>query len=262
MHDLPMITTVRKGRFLGKDGFYLFIENFVFPVLFLFFACVDLSMLYQLRREIAEVASHFWVGGRVSRQGAMIAVTSLKLFLFASFNLLAAWSLMIRRSLHQRPQTRADIYIPFAATFSYLLYDFVPYFPQAGNLLLVDGGLRVLSTLLGSLAMVSGLVISVIALYNLRHSFAIFTEVRDIVKQGLYRSCRHPMYLGYIVMFSGRSLASPRLYYAVITALVIALLLIRALLEEKKHVSASEDYKRYQQEVPFLIPSFSYPRSR
>ena len=76
-----------------------------------------------------------------------------------------------------------------------------------------------------------------------------------ILTHGLYRYCRHPIYLGYIVSFIGLFLANANLYYLVAMPIFfIVLELARAVLEERKMAQVSEEYRSYQQRTPFLLP--------
>ena len=70
-------------------------------------------------------------------------------------------------------------------------------------------------SLAGLIMALAGVIFSTIAIYSLKNSFGIFVQVGDVVTHGLYRYCRHPIYLGYIVSFIGLFLANANLYYLV-----------------------------------------------
>jgi len=85
---------------------------------------------------------------------------------------------------------------------------------------------------------------------------------KRLIMEGSYRLCRHPMFLGYDLMLLAATLLlrSP-------TALVVSyplflawsLLVLRA--EERILVLRfKEDYRRYQQQVPFLLPHLRRPK--
>lgn len=81
---------------------------------------------------------------------------------------------------------------------------------------------------------------------------------RRLVTTGSYRLCRHPMFFGYdLMLFAAvlllRSPAALGLAYPLF--LVWSLVLLR----REEHLLTRrfrQDYRRYQQEVPFLIPRF------
>lgn len=79
---------------------------------------------------------------------------------------------------------------------------------------------------------------------------------KRLIMEGSYRLCRHPMFLGYDLMLLAAILLlrSP-------TALVVSypLFLVWSLLLLRKEerilaLRFKEDYRRYQQQVPFLLP--------
>lgn len=108
-------------------------------------------------------------------------------------------------------------------------------------------------TLLGAALNICGAMISLIATYELRHSYAVFVQLRDIITRGIYRYVRHPIYFGYILSTVGFLLAVPRLSYTLLFLISLGLTIYRARLEEKK-LMTSPEYQEYARKTPFLFP--------
>jgi protein-S-isoprenylcysteine O-methyltransferase Ste14 len=99
-----------------------------------------------------------------------------------------------------------------------------------------------------------GLCISIWSLWHLRNSFSILAEARSTVVSGPYSYVRHPLYLGEILTMLGLCLligtGLALLFWAVISALQLA----RARIEEKKLSRALSDYEAYRRKTPFISP--------
>lgn len=80
-----------------------------------------------------------------------------------------------------------------------------------------------------------GVVIWLVSYINLGRSFGVMPKPRNVVKSGLYRYLRHPMYLGIAITSSSLSLLNGSragLYYTLLV--ILPLLLVRAHLEDKQ----------------------------
>ena len=85
------------------------------------------------------------------------------------------------------------------------------------------------------LVAVLGLLIWITAYLNLGLSFAVLPMPRKIVKKGLYRYLRHPMYLGISATFLSLALLNESVYGLSYTLFIlIPILLIRARLESRE----------------------------
>lgn len=82
---------------------------------------------------------------------------------------------------------------------------------------------------------------------------------------GIHRFVRHPLYSGTILFVCGLFFIFPILSNLIAVVLLVAYVLIGIGFEEKKLIKEfGENYKKYMQEVPMLIPDFKLkkmPRS-
>jgi protein-S-isoprenylcysteine O-methyltransferase Ste14 len=87
-----------------------------------------------------------------------------------------------------------------------------------------------------------------IALYSLRvlgGCFSIIPQARKLVQTGPYRLVRHPVYLGELISIFGIVLARPSTSAIAIYCLLAALLIYRALQEEKLLAAVFPEYETY-----------------
>lgn len=90
-----------------------------------------------------------------------------------------------------------------------------------------------------------GHIISVWALFYLRRSFGIFTEVRSLVVDGPYRYVRHPLYVGESIAAIGFCLLLPSWFNILITVLFLLCQRLRAYFEEQKFLQAVPEYSDF-----------------
>ena len=108
--------------------------------------------------------------------------------------------------------------------------------------------------LLGTLFILVGNTLSVMALYSLGRAFSIMAEARQLVTKGMYRYCRHPLYFSEAIAVIGVI----TLYFSPIN-IVVAILYVtlqygRIREEERILESVFPDYKDYKGATPMLIP--------
>ena len=86
------------------------------------------------------------------------------------------------------------------------------------------------------------------ALLSLRRNFSILPEVRTLVTRGPYAWVRHPLYLGYSVLWFAGACATGRPVLIGLALLAAVLFERRAAMEERKlaaHVAAYDAYTRH-----------------
>jgi protein-S-isoprenylcysteine O-methyltransferase Ste14 len=236
----------RAQNAVGKTA--VFVETYVFSLIYVLIAIQHGFTLYE-NRDLTMAAIANIDANSLNHLSNTAFLAGLGLFC-----LLTAYSLIIRKNLQQTPQGFLELFVPLVATFNNYLYNFLPYLPQDANYTLLPAESFVVVVPLGFAIVLTGLTISIAALYYLRRSFGIFVQVRDIVTRGLFRHTRHPMYFGYTVMHIGLLLVRPKLYNLLFSWALISLLVYRARLEERKLDHHSPEYREYKRTVPFLIP--------
>ncbi|TET90382.1 MAG: isoprenylcysteine carboxylmethyltransferase family protein [Methanomassiliicoccales archaeon] len=108
--------------------------------------------------------------------------------------------------------------------------------------------------IVGTTVMILGLMLTLLALFNLGRGFGILPARRMIVSSGLYAFIRHPVYAGEILIGFGLVLTYLNHVGVVILLLGIVTAGLRIGIEEKK-LSADEEYREYQSKVKYkLVP--------
>lgn len=77
----------------------------------------------------------------------------------------------------------------------------------------------------------------------------------SIITDGIYSTCRHPFYLGTLLMFWGLFILFGNEYFLSFAAISTLYVFIGSRLEENKLiVDFKNEYLKYRQEVPMLLP--------
>lgn len=115
-----------------------------------------------------------------------------------------------------------------------------------------------------------GVLFSMLALVQVARAnrlpefLGLSTERRVLFVNGMFSLCRHPMYAGWLLAIWGLLLSEPYLLTVVLGSLLSLSFILEAIYEERAMIDAFGDhYRRYQAEVPFLIPyGFLQPTRR
>ena len=129
-----------------------------------------------------------------------------------------------------------------------------------------DGARLALFTLYGlgwTTVLVSTFLINHFDLFGLRQTWLHFRcrEYRELPfrETGPYRMVRHPLYVGWIMVFwFTPTMSVPHLLFAVVTT---AYILVAIQLEERNLVDALPEYSEYRARVPMLVPISRRDRS-
>jgi protein-S-isoprenylcysteine O-methyltransferase Ste14 len=97
-----------------------------------------------------------------------------------------------------------------------------------------------------------GVGIQFLALLSLSRSFALVAAKRAIKTHGLYSVVRHPMYAGYLLIFTGYALFNASPLNVGLVGLTFLFLFLRVLREER-HLSQDEAYRAYKTRVRWRI---------
>lgn len=100
---------------------------------------------------------------------------------------------------------------------------------------------------------------STLAIGTLGRSFAMAIEVRRVVTHGVYRYIRHPIYTAYIALWLIQVVLFRSASYAVMVALGVMLMVLRARWEEDK-LSEDPDYTTWRRHTGMFCPKLSRSR--
>lgn len=100
----------------------------------------------------------------------------------------------------------------------------------------------------------SGALLSFIALWSLKKSFSLMTEVRELVTTGLYRRIRHPLYMAEIIHILGIAILSAAPAGLLLFFIAVAMQVVRAKIEENKFIRTVPEYADFKNNTGFLWP--------
>jgi protein-S-isoprenylcysteine O-methyltransferase Ste14 len=101
---------------------------------------------------------------------------------------------------------------------------------------------------------VVGAALSFVALWSLRRSFSLMSEVRELVTGGLYRRIRHPLYMAEIIHLFGIAILSGTPVGLWLYAVAVAMQVGRAKIEERKFLATVPQYAEFRARTGFLWP--------
>lgn len=143
-----------------------------------------------------------WIGSVIMFIFALIAgyrwYTSGLIFfgLLVVRDLAASWFLISRKPSKEKTDSRVIELIAYLSSgFPFIYLNSHYSLPQAG--------------LISSILAVIGFAISTLAVFDLGRSFGVSPANRGVVRTGLYRYVRHPMYTGYVISEFGFVLLNP-----------------------------------------------------
>jgi len=229
-----------------------FIERYILSLFYLAYAAALMVLLRQdwllhLHSDLRSNDSLF-----VNQTYTWIVSQGLLIMLLFFMGLV----LLLGRRAVVTPRNLAELVVPMAAAFYYVLYDQYSVVPQFLQDDLAPANWQPALTATGLVLGAIGGVISVWGLFCLGRCFGIFVGVRGIVLRGPYHYLRHPMYFGYILGFIGMTLAWPCWFYLILVPIHIGLFAWRAHLEEARLAEFSPEYRENMKRTGFLFPKF------
>lgn len=115
---------------------------------------------------------------------------------------------------------------------------------------------------------ISGIIISILgtimgcfALWELKRSFSIMVEVRDLITRGIYSKVRHPLYAGELLHLLGIAMLFNNIAAYGLFVFLFFMQSLRAMLEENKLSSHFPEYEAYKYRTGFFLPRFRRNRS-
>ncbi|MDA0193497.1 MAG: isoprenylcysteine carboxylmethyltransferase family protein [Bacteroidetes bacterium] len=95
--------------------------------------------------------------------------------------------------------------------------------------------------------------------YSIREFLGIKKETqgKQLSLNGILKQVRHPIYTGTILIVSGFFLFNPKMLNLVTLICVVIYIIIGIQLEEQKlEMEFGDDYRKYKEKVPMLVPRF------
>jgi len=229
-------------RHLGPSAFY--IEKYMLSILYLYFSWIE-------GRQV-----HFssLVGTHAAGQEFVAVVTHLILFLL---QFLIGFLLLFSRRPFVHPRNLSEIVIPLATMLFFLAYKIIPWFPESWRISLFSAAAHSGVTRIALVLGLIGPAISTWGVIYLGRSFGLFVAVRNVVLRGPYRFVRHPIYLGYLFIWTAYLLLNFFPAVVLIISVHAILFVWRAHLEEQRLVEASEAYQAYITRTGAIFPRLS-----
>ena len=162
--------------------------------------------------------------------------------------------LLFGQTMTVAPQSLEEIIVPLFATFFYLTYSSIDTLPPWLSENLAPPAWQVPLAGCGLVLGVLGRVIAAWGALYLGRSFGIFVSVREVVLRGPYHYVRHPIYLGYLLLFAGLALAYGCAALILIVPTHFGLFVWRARLEEARLAAASPAYREYMLHTGAFFP--------
>lgn len=106
----------------------------------------------------------------------------------------------------------------------------------------------------GIILSILGSIIGCLALWELKRSFSIMVEVRQLITKGIYSKIRHPLYAGELLSLLGIALLFNNIAGYTMFALLLLMQCARAILEERKLIAHFPEYTTYRENTGFFLP--------
>ncbi|GAK76477.1 hypothetical protein JCM19296_2074 [Nonlabens ulvanivorans] len=103
-------------------------------------------------------------------------------------------------------------------------------------------------TIIGLLIAIAGILIFLLAILQLSKNLSPFPTPRSdssLIKNGLYRYVRHPIYTGILMTFYGYAFYSDSIYKILIASLLLILFYVKSRYEESKLKEKFPSYSTY-----------------
>lgn len=109
----------------------------------------------------------------------------------------------------------------------------------------------------GAGLLLAGLIFSLVAKLTLGRSFGVVAANRGVKRGGVYGTVRHPMYLGYFLIYVGVLLLNPSLWNGALL-LAWAVLQIARIQAEERVLMLDPAYRDHAERVRFRLVPFIY----
>jgi protein-S-isoprenylcysteine O-methyltransferase Ste14 len=109
--------------------------------------------------------------------------------------------------------------------------------------------------------LIVGGALNLIGLLWLRRSFTIMSEARVLIRSGIYRWVRHPIYAAHFLIYLCYTLLY---FHAATVAIYVAFVagqIVRARIEERKLAGVFPEYEEYRRTTGMFFPRLRGPRA-
>jgi protein-S-isoprenylcysteine O-methyltransferase Ste14 len=100
----------------------------------------------------------------------------------------------------------------------------------------------------------AGQVLQLVALLKLRRGFTIMSEARVLIRSGIYRWIRHPIYAAHFLV----NFCYTLLYFSPVNVVLYVVFVagqtLRARIEEQKLAAAFPEYEEYRKSTGMFLP--------
>jgi protein-S-isoprenylcysteine O-methyltransferase Ste14 len=218
-----------------------FLERYVLSLLYLWLAWRQLNLVLEWLTRTSGIANIGFV--------FLVRETILCLV-----QLFVGLLLLINQKPTQQPRELKEVLVPLATSLFFIAYTFVPVMPVWLRANLLPLPWQIPAAIAALFIGLAGACVAIAGVMHLGRSFGIFVSVREIVLRGPYRYVRHPIYLGYLLLWTGLVLSnfSPAIF--ILVAIHSSLLIYRATLEEKRLAESSPAYREHMRNTPFIFP--------
>jgi len=112
--------------------------------------------------------------------------------------------------------------------------------------------------IIGTIAIVSGCIMNIIGRFNLGSNWANHIKIYDehtLIKKGMYKIVRHPLYSSIMLMFYGAVLVYRNIIcFFAVTLIFIPFMYYRAKQEELLLIQTFHEYNDYKRKVGMFLP--------
>jgi protein-S-isoprenylcysteine O-methyltransferase Ste14 len=196
-----------------------------------------------VRHELGELASKIVIVTLFSSMAMRLATDTARTGHVTGLLLLASEALVVALTLVRRPSAIVD-----RSWSARLLTAFSTFGPPLVHPVAEAGTPENFTIVITAV----GLMVVVLGKLSLGRSFGLTPANRGIVRTGLYRLVRHPIYLGYLITHVGFVIANPSEWNLVLLGIADTALLLRARREEQT-LAADPAYCEYMQRVRWRV---------
>jgi len=104
--------------------------------------------------------------------------------------------------------------------------------------------------------LITGGVLQLMSLVALRRGFTIMSEARVLVRSGIYRWIRHPVYASHFLINLCYTLVHFHAYTVALYVVFVSGQILRARIEERKLTTAFPEYEEYRKTAGMFFPKF------